>query len=195
MENKHLNNERELVRDLKKGNSIAFNTLFYTYSSKLYHFALSYLKSNAEAEELVQEVFLKIWEKKETFKEEYQFSSYLFTIAYNYIRKYFRSKALLNKYLELTSPDDQKAALVSPDVDYLSLKRLVDQLIKEMPEKRKLVFQKSRWEGKNVKTIAQEMKISQRTVENHLNLALKFLKQHLKNENTAGLLFFWLFLR
>ena len=71
---------------------------------------------------------------------------------------------------------------------------MVDQLVDKMPKKRKDVFVKSRFEGKSAKEISEEMNISQSTVENHLYQALRFLRLHLKDENFAGLLFFWLFI-
>jgi len=187
--------DNDLIRKLKKGNIEAFNQIFYAYSSKLYHFAYGYLKSKEDAEEMVQEIFSRIWDKRADIKEEYQFRSYLFSIAFNYVKKYFRSKALVNKYIEFAIPHDLEAEQTQADVNYASLKLMVDQLVDKMPEKRKAVFLKSRFEGKNSKEIAIEMNISQSTVENHLNQALKFLRQHLKDENIAGLLFFWLFIQ
>ena len=80
--------DNELIRELKKGNIEAFNQIFYAYSSKLYHFAYGYLKSKEDAEEMVQEIFSKIWDKRADIKEEYQFRSYLFSIAFNYIKKH-----------------------------------------------------------------------------------------------------------
>ena len=188
-------NDNELIRKLKKNDIEAFNQIFYTYSSKLYHFAYGYLKSKEDAEEMVQEIFSKIWDKRADIKEEYQFRSYLFSIAFNYIKKYFRSKALVNKYVDHAMPHDLETEQTQEYVNYASLKLHVDQLVNKMPEKRRTVFFKSRFEGKNSKEIAVEMNISQRTVENHLNQALRFLRQHLKDENLAGLLFFLLFIQ
>ena len=187
--------DNELIRRLKKGNIEAFNQIFYAYSSKLYHFAYGYLKSKEDAEEMVQEIFSRIWDKRADIKEEYQFRSYLFSIAFNYIKKHFRSKALINKYIEFATPYNPETEQTLEDVKYASLKLMVDQLVDKMPEKRKAVFVKSRFEGKNAKEISVEMNISQSTVENHLNQALRFLRQHLKDENLAGLLFFWLFIQ
>ena len=187
--------DRELIRKLKKGDIKAFNQIFYTYSSKLYHFAYGYLKSKEDAEEMVQEIFSKIWDKRAEIKEEYEFRSYLFSIAFNYVRKYFRTKALINKYIEAETPHIIDSQQTQEEVNYASLKLMVDQLVDRMPERRKAVFLKSRFEGKNSKEIAEEMNISPSTVENHLNQALRYLRQHLKGENLAILLFFWLFIQ
>lgn len=187
--------DKELIRKLKKGDIEAFNRIFYAYSSKLYHFAYGYLKSKEDAEEMVQEIFSKIWDKRTDIKEEYEFRSYLFSIAFNYIKKHFRSKALINKYAEFATTNNPESEQIEEDVNYASLKIRVDQLVDQMPEKRKAVFFKSRVEGKNSKEIAAEMNISPSTVENHLNQALRFLRLHLKDENLAGLLFFWLFIQ
>lgn len=190
----HTNNESQLVKRLKSGDPEAFNQLFNEYSSRLYHFAYGYLKSKDEAEELVQETFCKVWERKNDLKEEFHFSSYLFAIAFNYIRKYFRSKALLSKYMEMAASGSDQHAWINQDVNYPSLRELVDRMIKEMPEKRRAVFIKSRYEGKTAADIAEEMKISKSTVENHLNQALRYLRNRLKEEHIAGGLFFFLFL-
>lgn len=186
--------DNELIRRLKKGSIEAFNQIFYAYSSKLYHFAYGYLKSKEDAEEMVQEIFCRIWDKRADIKEEYQFRSYLFSIAFNYVKKYFRSKVMFHKYIDSATPYDPETGQIQDDVNYASLRLIVSQLVDKMPEKRRAVFFKSRFEGKNSKEIAVEMNISQSTVENHLNQALKFLRQHLKNENLSGLLFFWLFI-
>ncbi len=193
MENKLLDMEYELVKKLRKGNVPAFNQLFYTYSSRLYYFAYGYLKSKEDAEELVQEIFSKIWEKRQQLDEKLNFKSYLFTIAFNAIKKHFRSQAYLNRYFDHAAANATESA-VYEDVDFASLKALVDKLVDKMPEKRKAVFLKSRYEGKNAQEISSEMSISKSTVENHLNQALKYLRQHLDEKYIAGILYFILFL-
>ena len=190
-----LNTEKQLIKKLNKDNILAFNQLFEFYSSKLYHFAYGYLKSKEDAEELVQETFCRIWEKRKEIKAEYEFRSYLFTIAFNDIRKHFRSKALLQKYVEYTAKAPDGQAYEQIDINYASLKDLIDSLIDKMPEKRKAVFMKSRFEGKSTTDIAEEMKISKSTVENHMNLALRYLKNNLERETIGVSLFFCLFLQ
>ena len=185
-------NGQELVGKLKHGDIKAFNLLFNAYSSRLYHFAYGYLKSKEDAEGLVQDIFTTIWERRSQLDPELNFKSYLFTIAFNSIKKHFRGKALLSRYIEHVERDEIHQDF--NQIDYINLKNLVEELVNEMPEKRKEVFIKSRFEGKNAHEIAQEMSISKSTVENHLNQALKFLRHHLSQKYLAGLLFFSLFL-
>lgn len=105
-------NEPFLVKELSAGNILAFNTLFREYSVRLYRFAYGYLKSEAEAEELVQEVFMVIWEKRATLKEDLSFKSFLFTISFNFIKKHFRTKAYLYEYCksEIKSEQDMQTS-------------------------------------------------------------------------------------
>jgi RNA polymerase sigma-70 factor (ECF subfamily) len=191
--NKQLNIEYQRVKKLRKGDVEAFNQLFYAYSARLYYFVHGYLKNKEDAEELVQEIFSKIWEKRTTLDEHLSFKSYLFTIAFNAIKKHFRRQAYLNRYFDHSNANIPERA-VYEDVDYASLKALVDKLVDNMPEKRKAVFLKSRYEGKNAQEISDEMSISKSTVENHLNQALKYLRQHLDQKYLVGMLYFLLFL-
>jgi RNA polymerase sigma-70 factor (ECF subfamily) len=185
--------ESKLVRSLSKGNILAFNTLFKEYGSRIYRFAYGYLKSEAEAEEMVQEVFMIIWEKREELKEEPSFKSFLFTITFNMIRKHFRTKAHLAAYLR--SGLKEEADMQTPgDINYNSLSRYITELVNRLPEKRRLIFIKSRFEGLSIREIADELKISHKTVENQLTDALKFLRTNLNKENLAVFLFFVLFI-
>ncbi|WP_159523685.1 RNA polymerase sigma-70 factor [Sunxiuqinia indica] len=185
--------DKFLIRQLNKGDIDAFNKLFDLYSSKLYHFSLGYLKSREDSEELVQDIFCKLWDNRKLIKENHDFKAYLFTIAFNYIKKHFRSKAIINKYVNYTS--GTQTSFMEDDVNYPSLKNLVDDLVEKMPEKRRAVFIKSRFEGKSNSDISEELNISKSTVENHLNLALRFLRNNIGTENLTVALFFSLFIQ
>lgn len=186
-------NDAALVKALAKGNILAFNTLFRKYSQRLYRFAFGYLKSDVESEEIVQEVFTRIWEKKSELRHELSFKSYLFTITFNVIRKHFRTKAYLDKYFSSEIQEDLDFC-TSQTIDFNSLKDYVSGLVDEMPGRRKEIFVKSRFEGMSIAEIAEELGISHKTVENHLTSALKYLRSCLKNEELHILLFASLFL-
>jgi len=153
-------NESLLVHNLSKGNLLAFNTLFKEYSGRLYRFAFGYLKSEPEAEELVQEVFTIIWEKRADLKKELSFKSFLFTIAFNIIRKHFRAKAYLSEYLKTGIGADMDMQ-TSQKITYDSLYQYITELVNKLLERRKEIFIKSRFEGHSIQEIAEEMKIIQ----------------------------------
>lgn len=185
--------ESLLVQSLAKGNLLAFNTLYKSYSSRLYRFALGYLKSEDEAEELVQEVFTIIWEKRKDLKEELSFKSFLFTISFNIIRKHFRAKSYLSEYLTTGSIEDTDVG-TSQKIVYDSLYQYINELVNQLPLRRKEVFIKSRFEGLSIKEIAEDLNISHKTVENQLSDALKFIRLNLKKENLPAALFFILYI-
>lgn len=187
--------ERKWVISLTQGNQEAFRNLFGEYARRIFVFARGYLKSNEEAEEVVQEVFVKIWNVRASINTELSFKSYLFKITYNYIRELFLKKARENSYkhdlLDFAVDFDNRT---EEKIDYQSLLELVEGLIDRLPPRQKEVIILKKKDGLPVKEIAVLLNISPRTVEKHLSEALKFLKTELSEEHIAGLLFFSLFL-
>jgi len=184
--------ESELVKALSKGEIKAFNDLFKIYGNRIFRFALGYLKSEADAEELVQDVFMKIWEKRSDLRDNLSFKSYIFTIAFNIIRKHFVKKALTSKYFEQQVIEDADLSTIQ-NIDFQSTKKAIDRLVDQLPARRKEVFIKSRFEGLTTKEIADELGTSPKTVENQLGEALRFIREHLGKEDLAGILLFMLF--
>jgi len=186
--------DNELVQLLQKGNVAAFDSLFEVYSQKLYGFALKYFKNESDAEELVQEVFVKVWENRQTLKSELSFKSYLFTIALNQIRKHFNKKATSLRYLESlqNEPEFSDNQAINDD-NYESALTQIKLIIEQMPPRRREIFMKSKMEGKSSKEIATELNISAGTVDNQVSEALRFIRTRLKSENISLLLFAVLF--
>jgi RNA polymerase sigma-70 factor (ECF subfamily) len=171
-------NESQLVNNLSKNNLLAFNTLYKYYSGPLYRFTFGYLKSEEEAEEIVQEVFTIIWEKRSLLKKELSFKSFLFTIAFNIIKKQFRTRGYLAEYFK-TRIDTNQDVNTSQQIDYNSLHEFITTLVNQLPKRRREIFIKSRFDGLSIKEISEEMDISHKTVENQLTTALKFIRTNL----------------
>ncbi len=185
--------DHNLVQLLQKGNVIAFDSLFEVYGPKLFGFAFRYFKNESEAEELVQEVFVQVWEHRQSLKSELSFKSYLFTIALNHIRKYFNKKAISLRYLESLQHDNELTDSENVHDDYESMMNQINQLIEQMPPRRREIFIKSKFEGKSSKEVAAELNISAGTVDNQISEALHYIRSHLNKENIGVLLFLVLF--
>lgn len=195
MSSEHIKNEDiKLILALQQGDIFAFNALFRKYSQKIFNFALKHLEQEEDVEDLVQDVFITIWNRRQEIDEKQSFNGYLFAITLNAIRKHFRKKVknrrLVEKWLE-----DTKAYSDITDftVEYKNLKERADIIINELPPKRKTVFLLSREQGLRTDEIAEKMEITKKTVENHLNLALRYLREKLMNETFLLILFFVLF--
>lgn len=193
-------NAEELVRDwvvaLKGDDAEAFNKLFGQYAKRLYYFSLGYLKSKHESEEIVQEVFYKIWENRKSLNPELSFKAYVFKIAYRRINEVFRKLAQEQNYRHeviLNSLDQDNN--LDERSDYHSLLELVETIVTNLPPRQKDIFIKRKQQGIPVNEIAKALGIAPKTVENHLTEALKTIKSGLTKENAAGLLFFSLFVK
>lgn len=171
-----------LVR-IKKGDVHAFETIFNKYKERLYHFARRYLYSKEDAEEIVQEVFIKIWENKERLQEDLSFYSYLFTSCKNTIFNQNRKKINEQAYYNYVKVFIQNVShKTDNDIIYADLEKMIGKVIDNLPAQRKNVYLLSRNNGLTHKEIAAKLSISVKTVEAHMRLALKTIKGVLDKE-------------
>jgi RNA polymerase sigma-70 factor (family 1) len=190
------NKELELVRKLRDGDSSAFDLLFEQYSSKLFYFVNKYLNVREESEEIVQDVFLNLWKHKKEIRSGEAFKSYLYKIALNNIRNYFIKKQVQEKHKQLIAQEyllESDSDIEEPD--YESVIKQVDQLIEQLPEKRREIFLLSRKEGLDISEIAKYLGISESTVKNQISSAIAFLKREVKKGGLSCSLFLALFYR
>jgi RNA polymerase sigma-70 factor (family 1) len=191
---KEIPDEIELIGRLQKGDVDAFDMIYTKYSGKLYAFGLKYLRSTAESEELVQSVFLKLWENQKSLRIDTSFKSFLFTIAYNDICKLFRKRNYHQQFIRETLYENSQTSFsMEESVEYKSVLARVEKIINILPKRQKEIFLKSRMEGKSTKEIADEIGLSPGTVDNYISESLRFIRSRLKNESLSVLLFFSLF--
>lgn len=186
--------EVKFVFALQRGEPSAVDYFFNKYANQLSRFVFSYLKSEADTDEIVQEIFIKIWEKRKNIDPNQAFQKYLFTIAINSIRKSFLQKAREEKFkLELYDVLMDQNKQESEEINYhLYLKILVDQ-IEMLPEKRKEIFVMHKKEGLTVNEISEILGISPKTVENQLTSAMKSIRNGFYQKNLKGLYLLFLF--
>ena len=176
---------------------VAFYQLYERYSRRLYGFVLRYIKQEADAEEIVQEVFIKIWEKRKTIDVYSSFESFLFTVAYNATISQFRKRASEKKYLEHLKSLQQfeSAPDLTDEIHFNELNEKVQALLNELTPRQKEIFQLSREQGLAHDEIAKKLDISVNTVKKHITNTLAFLKSRIDNSQMFNLLFFYLFLQ
>jgi RNA polymerase sigma-70 factor (ECF subfamily) len=186
----------ELLSRLKNGDMLAFDQVYKLYSHKLHSFIFKILKNEAEADDIVQEVFVKIWESRNKLGDIKLFNSYIFTIAYNNSIDLIRKRINNNKYLEHLR--NSSIIYTTPtsitEIEYSELNNQVEKLISNLPERQKQVFLLHKQTGLSYPEIADQLGISKNTVENHMVKALKYLRQNIDNTHLLNMLFICLFL-
>ncbi len=184
----------KIVKDLRKGDKQALDEIYKFFYPKLYVFAKSFLKVEDDINDILQDVFVKLWLSREKIGKVETFNSYLFTIAKNAIVSYFREKSKDQKFEArvkeiLVSAENE----YNDELEYKDLKQNLESIIDQLPDKRKQIFKLSREEGLSNKEIAEKLDISVKTVEDHMRHALRFIRKHLKTIEIFTILYVSLF--
>lgn len=171
--------EKEQIIQLKEGDENAFTALYKSYWGQVHNFSRLYLASPAEVEEVVQEVFVKVWEARIFLKENESFKGFLFIITRNIIFNQFRKSFNENAYKVAILNSCNETYDIEGEVEALDLRLYIEKLVAELPPRQKEVFRMSREQHLSYKEISLRLDISEKTVERHINEALKFLKKNI----------------
>jgi RNA polymerase sigma-70 factor (ECF subfamily) len=181
--------DEKLILRFRKGDMDAFQKIYDSFCKPLYRFAFSYLKDSFEAEEIVQDVFLKVWEKRAEVNEQKSFKSYLYRITVNKVFNELKHRVVKQKYEQhLLKVDRFSGETPESTVQFQELNTKLEQLLLKLPEQQRNIFVMSRWKGLTNAEIAQNLNLSVRTVENQIYRAAKFIKLHLSNDYPIVLL-------
>ena len=181
-----------LVEMIKEGDKSAFESLFRSQYSSLCTYANKFVQDVDTSEEIVQELFSQIWQKKEDLNITGSIESYLFRAVHNSCLNFIKHESIKDKYKQQTISDFTEnihAFPVDMEVNELHKKNLVT--IDLLPQERKKVFTMNRFEGFKYKEIAEKLNISVKTVENQMGKALKFLRDELKEYLPLMIFFFF----
>jgi RNA polymerase sigma-70 factor (ECF subfamily) len=188
---------KELLLLIQKDDRIAFYNIYERYCKRLYGFVIRYIKQKEDAEEIVQEVFVKIWESRNKVDIYSSFEAFIFTIAYNTTISLLRKRTNEKKYLEHLKSLQQftNAPDLIDEIHFNELNDRVKVLLNELTPRQKEIFQLSREEGLTHDEIAKKLDISVNTVKKHMVNTLAFLKSQIDSSLTINLLFVCMFLR
>jgi RNA polymerase sigma-70 factor (ECF subfamily) len=175
------NEDKELFQKLKLGDERAFQVIFRKYYPAMCSFAYQFLKDSELAEETVQDMFVKIWEKRELLTIETSVRHYLFRSIRNHCLNQIQHEKIKQKYAGMVL--ENSAQEINPEDFYIEvdLARRIEQSIGSLPPKRQEIFRLSREQGLKYKEIAEVLNISVKTVEAQMGLALKHLRDELKD--------------
>jgi RNA polymerase sigma-70 factor (ECF subfamily) len=170
--------DAKLVYLLKKDDRGAFNALYYKYVPKLLSFLKGFYASDYQSEEIVQEIFIKIWEKRHGLDETLSFSAYLYQAAKNRIYNCYRDKLTQLKFNDSFSFCSDKSRNFTEEYIYFKeLEQHAQKIINELPPVQKNIFMLSRNKGLSNGEIALKLNLSRRTVEQHIYRTLKHFKK------------------
>lgn len=193
---KSLKTNTELVVLIQKDDKLAFYQIYERYCKKLYWFVIKFIKQKEDAEEIVQEVFVKIWESRGKIDAFSSFESFLFTMAYNTTISMLRKKATETKYIDYIKSlqhIDNSPDLIN-EIHFKELNARLQSLLEQLTARQREIFKLSREEGLSHDEIAKKLDISVNTVKKHMTNTLAFLRSQIGNDLIVNLLFIFLFL-
>ena len=172
--------DHKIITELSNGNEIVYNELFTSYYQSLCMFARKYVEDLDQSEEVVQDVFVKIWKNRDQLIKISSLKTYLFTSVRNGCIDQIRKENVRKKYINETIKNsvDYYEPEILPD-DELADK--IKAAINQLPKQRKKIFQMNKTFGLRYKEIAERLNISPKTVENQMGIALKQLREILKD--------------
>lgn len=184
-----------LVKQFANGDMKAFDAIYTAFNQKLQKFVFTLLKKESDTEDIIQEVFVKVWENRNKLKDYSSFDSYLFSITYNTTISLLRTRVKENKYVEFV-----KSVQIEVDefdfVDESASEDLNEKLIfliEKMPPRQREVFKMKYLQQCSYKKIADTLGISINTVENQIVKSHKFLKENLGKAYLPIIFFIHLF--
>ena len=179
-----LNIEKQIINQFKSGNELAFELIFHRSKGKLKGFLKKVLPVDEDTESILQEIYLKLWLSRKSINPDNNFETFFFTIARNLVIDVMRKRLHKEKYLEelynQLKEGERNSLGTLEKVEYSELERRIFELIGKLPEKRQQIFKLNRINGLTYREIAQNLNISENTVDSQMRKALDFLRIEMK---------------
>ena len=183
----HLPDEKNILLELIEGSEYAFEEIYRTYSPRLFGRLLKLVKSEAQAEEILQDVFLKIWEQRNSIDPEKSFRSLLFKIAenkvYDFFRKVTRDKNMESQLVALATANHTIIESFKSGEENLAI---LQKAIAALPPQRQQVFRLCKLEGKSYKEVSEMLGISVSTISDHIVKGTKTIRDYFGSRNVRA---------
>jgi RNA polymerase sigma-70 factor (ECF subfamily) len=175
-------NETALIISLKQGSQKAFDSIYQMYSKRLYAYCFQYTKSREETEEIVQDVFLKLWLNKSTIRQEDTLKYFLFTIAKHQLINGYKSRVnsfVFEEYVDYCNQESLSVNDTAQGVEYDEFCQYLNKAMNRLSDTQRKVFDSCKMQQLSNKEAAEKLSLQEQTVKNQLSLALKILREEL----------------
>lgn len=177
--------DQEWAQAIQQGDPEAFETLFRTYSEPLSAFAAQYVSSPEVAEEIVQDLFLEIWERRAHWTPTTNVRAYLYKTARNKALDYLKHAEVVAEWKRQAEVWESSLRSPAEELRQNELRRAIQAALAELPKRRRLIFVLSRRHGMTYREVAETLEISVKTVETQMSRAFKALRKCLAHR-TSG---------
>ena len=169
-----------LTERIRQSDAVAFKALFDSHHESIFNFLYFKLKEVEAAEDLTQEVFIRLWENRYQLRKDLSLKAYLYTIARNLALNHIRHQNIVLKFQRHQNGSYSREESASTELETNELQENLMEAIANLPEHSRIVFMMSRFEELSYKEIAERLKVSIKTVESHIGKALKLLRKSLQ---------------
>ena len=177
------------------GDKKAFDGLYNYYYPRLHSFIKSFLKTEDDIDDIVQDVFVRLWENRNKIKNVETFNAWIFTVTKNAVITLFRERIKQSSFeSRIRELVVQNENYLDTSVEYNEIREKVEKIINQLPEKRKLIFKLSREQGFSNREIADHLGISVKTVEDHMLHSIRYLRKNLQTFELITLLYLAIFI-
>lgn len=184
---------RQLLARIARGDEAAFKIFFDAYRLRFFKAVLKMTGSQTVAEEIVQEVFMQVWHKKESLTTIDHPDSYFFTTVYRRVYRYYKEQARQSSLYQTLREVDKPVGNTTEEMVIASESdRLILEAIEKLPAQQRQVYTMSKRQGMSREEISEKLQLSPNTVRNHLYQAIKFIKAHMGASYLTAFLFYWL---
>jgi len=173
--------EKQLLKSIRQGDIKSYEFLFRLHYEPLLSYSITITKSEADSEEVIEELFYKLWKDRKKINIKHSISAYLYQSVFHNSLQIIKRGKLTENYIQYSLNQPRQDIDPLEILKYEELNRAFFELMEELPERQRLIFKMNRIQGLKYKEIADELSISLKTVESNITKALQYFRENLKD--------------